>query len=86
VLTKVPHHHHILVVVHHAHRVLTLTGACVFATLSWPMQAPAFTKYPIPENGPAIVKHAIHFLYGPEGPVAKASHMFNMLRLLVTLK
>jgi hypothetical protein len=52
-------------------------------------QAPAFTKYPIPENGPAIVKNAIHFFYGPESPSglwAKATHLCAMLQLLITLK
>ncbi|ELR24739.1 aldehyde dehydrogenase [Acanthamoeba castellanii str. Neff] len=52
-------------------------------------KAPAFTKYPIPENGPAIVKNAIHFFYGPESPSglwAKATHLCAMLQLLITLK
>jgi len=52
-------------------------------------QAPAFTRYPIPENGPGIVKHAIHFLYGPQNPqglLAKITHLLQMLKLLITLK
>lgn len=53
------------------------------------MQAPAFTKYPIPENGPAIVGHAMHFFYGPEtvqGLVNKVVHLVQMLKLLIALK
>jgi len=52
-------------------------------------KAPAFTRYPIPENGPGIVKHAIHFLYGPQNPqglLAKITHLLQMLKLLITLK